>query len=297
MSDEIPIDHLRRWIGNQDQETDTITPELLKRFRATLSNYIELGTITDSQIPLAMHWCLAQPAAKVHELGADGHPTKGSFLPPVPLPRRMWASSKIKFHRPPCISIPIKRVSTIADIVLKQSEASGPLVFVHVDHAYTQKTEQGSETLIEERQTIVYRQLSSFRPAQPQEIDKQSLSLEVVPDSTALFRYSALTFNGHRIHYDQGYTVSEEGYPGLVVQGPLMATILMNLAQTSRPNTPLQEFEFRGTAPAFVDQALQFRGVNDISDNNNRLSLEIRNHQGALVMNASAQFAGDKHDG
>jgi len=290
MSEEIAIDHLRTWIGNQDRESDTITPELLKRFRATLSGYTELSNEMDSQPPLGIHWCLAQPAVTSDSLGVDGHPAKGGFLPPVPLPRRMWASSKVKFHKSPTIGVPIERRSTIADVVLKQSAASGPLVFVHVDHEHVQER----ETLIQERQIIVYRQLSAFKPPKPQAPKNSSCSMNILPDSRLLFRYSAMTFNGHRIHYDHNYTTSEEGYPGLVVQGPLMAALLMNLAQASRPNRPLREFEFRGAAPAFVDQALVL-SVNDngaVTDNGAE-TLEIRNHEGALIMTATAGFGGE----
>jgi len=284
MSEAIEIDHLRTWIGKQDRESDTITPELLKRFRATFSGYTEL---CESQLPLAIHWCLAQPAVTRDGLGVDGHPAKGGFLPPVPLPRRMWASSHLRFHQTPNIGASIERTSTIADVVLKHSAASGPLVFVHIDHEYV----QDEKTLIEDRQTLVYRQPSVFKHAAPQEPAEPSYSMNILPDSALLFRYSAMTFNGHRIHYDHRYTTSEEGYPDLVVQGPLMATLLMNLAQTRRPNCPLREFKFRGTAPAFVDQALQLVVNDDDAE-----SLEIRNPEGALIMAATAEFGGnDEH--
>ena len=279
MLKEIEIDHLRTWIGNQEHTSDIITPESLKRFRATLGGYTSLEP--GAELPLGIHWCLAPPAITGVGLGADGHPAKGGFLPPVPLARRMWASSRVRFHKSPRVGTPIKRTSTVADVVLKQSEASGPLVFVHVDHKFS----QDQDTLIEDRQTIVYRQSSAFKQASPQRAVDSARSLEVRPDSTLLFRYSALTFNAHRIHYDHNYTTGEEGYPGLVVHGPLMATLLMNLAQASRPNDPLREFSFRGAAPAFVDQALHL-----VTNDDSAESLEVRNHEGALIMSATAQF-------
>jgi 3-methylfumaryl-CoA hydratase len=282
VSEEIDIDNLRTWIGKQDRGSDTITAELLKRFRATLSGYTELTT----QLPLGIHWCLAQPAVAPNGLGVDGHPAKGGFLPPVPLPSRMWASSRLRFHKSLSLNSAIDRTSTIADVVLKQSASSGPLVFVHIDHEYA----QNKETLIHERQTIVYRQPSVFKAPESKEPKDSARSLNILPDTTLLFRYSALTFNGHRIHYDHNYTTSEEGYPGLVVQGPLMATLLMNLAQTNQPKNPLREFEFRGVAPAFVDHALQLA----ITEKDIK-SLEARNHEGALVMSARAQL-GDDND-
>jgi 3-methylfumaryl-CoA hydratase len=282
VSEEIDIDMLRAWIGKQDRGSDIITAELLKRFRATLGGHTELTT----QLPLGIHWCLAQPAVASSGLGLDGHPAKGGFLPPVPLPRRMWASSRLQFHQTPCLDSTIERTSTIADVVFKNSTSSGPLVFVHIDHEY----EQNKETLIQERQTIVYRQPSVFKAPETQEPKKSPHSLHILPDTTLLFRYSALTFNGHRIHYDHNYTTCEEGYPGLVVQGPLMATLLMNLAQTNQPGHTLREFEFRGVAPAFVDHVLQLM----INDENGE-SLQLRNNEGALIMNGRAKF-GDEND-
>jgi 3-methylfumaryl-CoA hydratase len=280
VSEEIDIDNLRTWIGKQERGRDTITVELEKRFRATLAGYTELTT----QLPLGIHWCLAQPTIAANGLGLDGHPAKGGFLPPVPLPRRMWASSRLRLHQSPCLGSIIVRTSTIADVVLKNSTASGPLVFVHIDHEYA----QDEETLIQERQTIVYRQPSVFKAPEAQAPKNSGRSLNILPDTTLLFRYSALTFNGHRIHYDHNYTTGEEGYPGLVVQGPLMATLLMNLAQTNQPKHTLQEFEFRGMAPAFVDHALQL-----VINDENSESLELRNHEGALIMNGRAKFGED----
>ena len=296
MSNTIDIDHLRNWIGQRDSDSDAITPELVKRFSATLSGHTQIATDTGSPIPLGIHWCLALPAVTRDKLGADGHPAKGGFLPPVPLPRRMWASSRILFHKGPSVGARIEKSSTIADVVLKQSAASGPLVFVHIDHKYV----QGAETLIQDRQTIVYRQPSTFRQGEVQPSKMQSLnavrSLRVTPDSTLLFRYSALTFNGHRIHYDHNYTTAEEGYPALVVHGPLTATLLMNLAQATRPEYPLRAFEFRAVAPAFVDQVLQLSVNASETDQDasgtvdTGIHLDARDHRGELVMTANAQF-------
>ena len=277
MSDEIPIDHLRTWIGKKDHQTDIITPEVVKRFNATLGGHTEFN----SELPLGIHWCLAQPNVVRAGLGDDGHPIKGGFMPPVPLPRRMWASSKIQFNESLKVGLNVEKVSTIADVVFKKGKASGPLVFVHVDHEYSQE----SKTCIEDRQIVVYRQPSAFKQTEPGKPQNPSCFKSIVPDSTLLFRYSALTFNGHRIHYDQNYTKDVEGYPGLVVHGPLIATLLMNMAQARHLNKTLYKFEFRGTAPTFVDQTLDLL-VQDKSAN----SLEARNHLGALIMSASAEF-------
>ena len=292
MKDDIAIDHLRTWVGKQICGNDIITSETLNRFRATLAGFTELST----EPPLGIHWCLAQPAAAHDELGSDGHPSKGGFMPPVALPRRMWASSHIRFHSMPELETPIEKTSTIADVFSKQSASSGQLVFVHIDHAYV----QNHQNLIDERQTIVYRQPSAYKPPKPSAPENRGSSFQLVPDSTLLFRYSAMTFNAHRIHYDYNYATKEEGYPGLVVQGPLMATLLMNLAQASRPKQTIMEFEFTGVAPAFVDHRLNLAvrdsesPVSDaLAEHNGQVSLEIRNQEHALIMKASANFRDD----
>ena len=277
MSHSLDIEHLQSWIGKREMTVDSMTPELLERFTATVHGHTELGSHT----PHGIHWCLAQPAVTHEELGIDGHPAKGGFLPPVPLPRRMWASSSMKFHGEFRIDEPIEKTSTIADVQLKQSKSSGALIFLTLDHSYR----QNGTTLLEDRQSIVYRQPSAYKQSDPEESIASKYIKTVLPDSRLLFRYSAVTFNGHRIHYDHDYTTQQEGYPGLVVHGPLMATLLMNLAQSQRPDQPLRAFAFRGVAPAFVDQALQLM----VLDNDAR-SLEIRNPVGALVMSASAKF-------
>ena len=260
MPDDIDMDHLRDWIGKQDRDVDTITPQLLKRFKATFGGYLT----PDAPLPQGIHWCLALPAVTRDNLGVDGHPAKGGFLPPVPLPRRMWASSRMRFHKPPGIGVPIERTSTIADIVLKQSAASGPLVFVHIDHAFTQKTARNNETLIQDRQTIVYRQAAAFKPAQPESSQPQNSArlLDITPDSTLLFRYSALTFNSHRIHYDRDY-VREKGYPGLLVQGTLIARLMLDIMKTERPDFAVSEFTFRSGRPVYDNGDFVIAGAPD----------------------------------
>lgn len=304
MPDNIDRQQLRSWIGRQQRASDTITPALLQRFQATLDGYIPPGASRNSRVPPGIHWCLAVPAAPHHELGADGHPAKGGFLPPVPLPLRMWTSSRIRFHRQPRVGTPIARTSTIADVELKHSAASGPLVFVHIDHVYEQTCGDSTVPLIADRQTIVYRQPAPYQQPAPAARPMAAPALTVVPDSTLLFRYSALTFNGHRIHYDHSYATREEGYPGLVVQGPLMATLLLQLAQAARPDHRLLTFEFRAMAPAFVDQALLLglqAGAEDAGEKTTQdmtprraddsVCLEIRNPAGALVMTAAAHLS------
>ena len=297
MSESVDIAQLRNWVGRQEHSSDIITPELVKRFKATLEGYTSMAGAQDSALPHGLHWCLAPPAVANGDLGADGHPARGGFLPPVPLPRRMWASSVIRFHRPLPVASTIERTSTIADVTLKQSRTAGPLVFVQIDHRYT----HSDMTLIEDRQTIVYR--SEQAPAgkavhKPEHPVSNPVTLRrLTPNSTLLFRYSALTFNGHKIHYDHRYSVVEEGYPGLVVQGPLTATLLMNLAQGEHPQRTLREFAFRAVAPAFVDEEMQLsvqpgaRPLTGEDAANTSLLLEARNQRGILLTTANASFA------
>lgn len=287
MSKEIDIDHLRTWVGKQSHQQDSITTDLLNRFQNTLDGFARWDHVQ----PLGLHWCLAPVIAAPAELGPDGHPARGGFMPPVPLERRMWASSNIRFHQTPVLDIAIEKSSTIADVTLKESAKSGPLIFVNVTHSYTQEQEGNPLRLIEEEQTIVYRTAAPFRAASPMTSPAGLLHThKTVPDSTLLFRYSAITFNGHRIHYDHPYTTSVEGYPDLVVHGPLMATLLMNFARFQRPGRPMQQFSFRGVAPAFVDQPL-ILGVQHYKENDETLTLEIRNEAGAQIMQANAVFA------
>lgn len=245
----LDMDHLRQWIGREQRNSEAITPALVERFEATLG--ASASRIEDAA-PLAVHWCLAQPAVPPEELGPDGHPARGGFLPPVPLPRRMWAGGRLAFHHPLRVGAQVTRVSRIADIVHKTGR-SGELVFVAVDH----DIESEGRTAISERQDLVYRGVedaparpagtSGVKPA-PEPAAIHSESVEAT--TTLLFRYSAITFNGHRIHYDEAYARDEEDYPGLVVHGPLQATLLMHMASRLKGRPP-REFSFRGVAPLF----------------------------------------------
>lgn len=241
------------WIGKSETRSDVITPGLVARFCATLDR-----PVTD-EIPPGLHWCLCLPDAPTAELDDDGHPARGGFLPPIPLPRRMWASSSVSFEQPLRMGDEVSRVSTIASIEEKSGK-SGDLVFVAIDH----ETRAGERIAVRERQNIVYREPASGpapsaggRPADPGEWDWRKT---ILPSEPLLFRYSALTFNSHRIHYDRPYAVEEEGYAGLVVQGPLMATLLLNLAASELGANRLSRFAFRGQSPAIVNQPIHLVG-------------------------------------
>ena len=243
------------WIGRSETRSDVITAALLQRFCATID------TPVTNDIPQGLHWCLGLPDTPTAELAEDGHPAKGGFLPPVPLPRRMWASSNVSFEQPLHLGDEISRVSTIASIDEKSGK-SGDLVFVAIDH----ETRVDRRVAIRERQNIVYREpVRSAAPAKPASTKPADLSgwdwqQKIIPTEALLFRYSALTFNSHRIHYDRPYAVQEEGYPGLVVHGPLMATLLLNRAASEFGANRLSRFSFRGQAPAFANVAIHLVG-------------------------------------
>ncbi|MDF1819647.1 MAG: MaoC family dehydratase N-terminal domain-containing protein [Immundisolibacteraceae bacterium] len=243
--ESLDIDHLKTWIGETETVEDQITASLIDRFRATF--YDKLWPTGDAA-PLGLHWCLAPPAAPGNALGPDGHPRRGGFLPPVPLPSRMWAGGDLTFHEPLRAGDRVTRSSRIANVILKQGK-SGPLVFVTIDH---QCSVDGT-LAVSERQDIVYKQAIAKPSATQIESPEPSVDADadaLTVNAVDLFRYSALTFNGHRIHYDREYAQSEEGYPGLVVHGPFQGTLLMNRAAELCGGVPAR-FSFRGVAPLF----------------------------------------------
>jgi len=245
---EVDIAHLRQWIGREEHKTDALTVGLVERFRATLGAD---ALVPGEALPLAIHWCLAPAAVPPGDIGEDGHPARGGFLPPVPLPRRMWAGGELKFLRPLRIGDTVERLSRIADVSEKVGR-TGRLVFVTVEHAIS--TAEG--LAVAERQDLVYREAQSTAAPAPTATPaaaprRAGVSMTVETPIVLLFRYSALTFNGHRIHYDRDYARNVEGYPGLVVHGPLQATLLANLAARMADGRPPQRFAYRGVSPLF----------------------------------------------
>jgi 3-methylfumaryl-CoA hydratase len=269
------------WIGQTQEQTDLLTPALLARFRATI-NSNENGGVA----PQGIHWCLCLPDTATSELGDDGHPRKGGFLPPIPLPRRMWASSKVTFHAPIIAGDDIIRRSTIANIIEKTG-SSGLLIFVDIDH----DTLANGKIAVTERQTLVYREATSVAPTE--RFADVALDLldwdwhhSLTPSELQLFRYSALTFNSHRIHYDRPYAVEAEHYRGLVVHGPLTATLLLNLAGRSLGTNKLKHFAFRGQSPAFAGEPLHLVG----RANDSAITLAALGGDGRVVMSAEASL-------
>jgi 3-methylfumaryl-CoA hydratase len=248
-------DDFSAWAGKTEQLTDTLEPARTNALRAALGERTPL--VKGDELPLLHHWLYFWDVRAPHELGADGHPQRGGFLPPVPLPRRMWAGGRLKFIAPLRLGETVEKTSTIVRVEAKSGK-SGNLVFVTVKHELT-----GSAGLaIVEEQDIVYREAAAPGSIKLPSGDTQPPSQwrqEFKPDTVMLFRYSALTMNGHRIHYDRPYAMGDEAYPALVIHGPLQATLLADLA-VRKLGRPLSSFDFRGQTPAFDHDVLGICG-------------------------------------
>jgi 3-methylfumaryl-CoA hydratase len=283
----MPLDiaQLRTWIGRTEAREDTVTPVPVAALAAVLDRDDPPPRPGDPLPPL-WHWLYFLPLHRQSELGPDGHPRRGGFLPPVPLPRRMWAGGRLTFHRPLRIGEAIRRTSTVTDVTHKAGR-TGDLVFVQVRHDIA-----GADgPALTEEQDIVYRDLprpteaaAAARPAP----DRAAWRRDIAPDDVLLFRYSAVTFNGHRIHYDRRYVTEVEGYPGLIVHGPLIATLLADLL---RQNTaaPLASFRFRAVRPIFDGAAFAVCG--GMAAEAGRAALWAQDAAGLLAMEADATLA------
>ncbi|HEY2210173.1 MAG TPA: MaoC family dehydratase N-terminal domain-containing protein [Bradyrhizobium sp.] len=284
MTDKPDLDHLRQWIGRTSEASDIVTAQLVRGLRATL--FMEIGEPGPGDAaPFTAHWCLAQPVYPMSELGPDGHPTRGGFLPPVPLPRRMWAGGDLEFFEALRVGDEMTRTSRISDVAMKTG-SSGVLCFVSVEHLIT--TPRG--TAIRERQDIVYRDMSiapASAPVKPPAPPPAAQHREShMADPVLLFRYSALTFNGHRIHYDRDYVTKVEGYPGLIFHGPLQAAFIVELAAKLHGGTPPKKLGYRGVQPLF--EGAEF-SVN-ANDNGSGLELWTANAQGQPTMKGTATW-------
>lgn len=280
MNGGIDIDHLKGWIGREESATDIVTPQLVARFDATV------GTATEqtagAAAPQLIHLCLAPPAAPMDALGPDGHPARGGFLPPVPLQRRMWAGGAFTFENDIGVGDVVTRRSRILDVAVKEGR-TGTLCFVTVEHSI----EAGGRRALVERQDIVYRQAdaASAKPPSAEPAPAGEHSFTIQPTPTLLFRYSALTFNGHRIHYDTPYAREVENYPGLVVHGPLQATLLVHFAARIKGRRPAT-FSFRSSSTLFDGEPV----ILSASEDGAGLRLWTARRGGPVAMSAEATF-------
>jgi 3-methylfumaryl-CoA hydratase len=271
------------WIGRSEVREDVVDAGLVARFAATLDTAPAIAGLA----PQGVHWCLCAPDTPTARLGADGHPVRdeAGLLPPVPLPRRMWASSKVEFVAPLRIGERVRRTSRLVSVTEKRG-GSGLLVFAEVEHVTA-----GAEEAVREVQTIVYREAApAGAPPSPPlrgearfDAGAAEAHRAVVPEPPLLFRYSALTFNSHRIHYDLPYATGEEGYRGLVVHGPLTATLLLDLARRSLGEQALASFAFRGVSPAVAGEPLHLTLATD----GDAVALGAWAADGTAVMSAS----------
>jgi 3-methylfumaryl-CoA hydratase len=282
---QVDSDALREWVGKSETRTDSIDARPLVLLSATLDRDDPLPREGDAVPPL-WHWLYFLPVYRQSEVGPDGHAQRGGFLPPVPLPRRMWAGSRIEWHRPLTVGAVATRTSRIVSVTPKRGK-SGELVFVLVRHEIS----VGGAAVLSEEHDIVYRDLSpadASQRAAPAAPQSAAWTRRIVPDDVLLFRYSALTFNGHRIHYDRRYVTEVEGYPGLVVHGPLLATLLVDLVRRNRPAALLRRFEFRARSPLFDIAPFEVCGR---PEEDGRVSLWAQGPGAAIAMSAEATLA------
>jgi len=284
--------NLADWTGRTETVTDTVTATPYAALSATLdwpTDPAALRPARGTPLPALWHWLYFLPMYPQSEIGADGHAKRGGFLPPVPLPRRMWAGSDFEFHSPLRIGDELERTSTIVD-VKEKSGRTGSLIFVKVRHELRRQGE--SAVALTEHHNIVYRAAPSPDDvAPPPQLAPTEFAWErrIVPDDVLLFRYSALTFNGHRIHYDRKYVTEVEGYPGLIVHGPLIATLLMDLLRRQRPDATVLKFEFKAVRPTFDINPFSVHG--QPSADGKTVHLWGRDHEGFLTMDATATLA------
>ncbi len=272
----------QQWVGRTERRDDQASAAPLAGLSATLDRDDPEPLPGTDIAPLA-HWMYFLPRVPQHAIGPDGHARRGDFLPPVPLPRRMWAGGRLEFRHPLQVGEDISRSSRILKVDAKRGR-SGPLVFVTVRH----EVANGRGVAIVEDHDIVYREAArpgDVAPTPETAPTDSSFERRIVPDPVMLFRYSALTFNGHRIHYDRSYVTQEEGYPGLIVHGPLIATLLLDLLRRERPGARVKRFSFTALKPVFDLHAFEVCGRDE---GGSRFPLWTRDHEGHLTMRAEA---------
>ena len=288
--DGAKLAHLQSWQSKSETALDLITAAPLRALSATLDRD-EPAPAPGTPVAPLWHWLYFLPHARQSEIGPDGHPRRGGFLPPVPLPRRMWAGGRLRWDtdNPLRLGQEVQRVSTIRSVQHKTGR-SGELLFVLVEHRFSN---QDGLALVEEHD-IVYRAAASagdpvLPPQQPPLAGQAAWSRTIVPDDILLFRYSALTFNGHRIHYDRQYVTQVEGYPGLIVHGPLIATLLLDLLRRKLQGAKVVTFDFKALRPTFDLHPFSVHGKP--REDGRTIDLWARDHDGFLTMQATATVA------
>ena len=286
--DPAAIAHLQQWVGRSETLTDHIAAAPLRGLAATLDRD-DAPPEQGDEVPPLGHWLYFLPQAPQSQIGPDGHPKRGGFLPPVPLPRRMWAGGRLVWEpgNPLRVGDVARKVSRIESVTHKTGR-SGEMIFVLVRH----EVHNAKGLCLTEEHDIVYR--AAAQPGEPAPAPKPADTQaawrrEIVPDDVLLFRYSALTFNGHRIHYDRKYVTEVEGYPGLIVHGPLIATLLTDLVRRHESRTVMRRFEFRALRPTFDLHPFSVNG--QPSADGRQVKLWAHDHEGWLTMQAEAELA------
>jgi 3-methylfumaryl-CoA hydratase len=281
----IDIASLKTWVGRQNRVADSMDPFPARALAAALGDET-IPKAGDCLAP-SWHWLYFLETPSLSGTASDGHPLRGGFLPPVPLPRRMWAAGTVEILQPLRLGRPAEKTSAVQAVELKTGR-SGELVFVTIEH----KISQAEVLCIREEQTLVYRGMPTTALSlaeTEQSFTDDQWSRIVNPDPVLLFRYSALTYNSHRIHYDRDYATRVELYPGLVVHAPLLVTLLLDLARHEGRLQPLRRFRFRAVRPTFDLGIVHLRGRRDGS--NVTMWSEDHHHRVGVKVSASVDEA------
>jgi 3-methylfumaryl-CoA hydratase len=286
---DIDIESLQQWVGRTDTRCGVISAAPVAALSASLNLPAPRAGFGEA-LPACWHWLYFHDLVPTSQLTADGHAPRGDFLPPVPLPRRMWAGSQLRFAAPLLVGDEARRLSTVQSVTHKQGR-TGDLVFVTLRH----KIFRSEVLAVDEEQQLVYRDhrggddnpKPTAIPASRSSPPVAQWRRELSPDTVLLFRYSALTFNSHRIHYDRDYAMGVEGYDGLVVQGPLTATLLLELLHRELPSAHIAAFEFRALRPLLAAAPLHLQGRRDEQE----IRLWALDANGDLAMEARASLS------
>ncbi|MDB5885236.1 MAG: hypothetical protein JWR74_1407 [Polaromonas sp.] len=288
MLDAAALAHLQSWSGRTETILDDITAAPVRGLSATLDRG-DPAPAPGAALPPLWHWLYFLPQHRQSEIGPDGHAKRGGFLPPVPLPRRMWAGGRLRWRQdnPLAVGDAVQRISRIGSVTHKAGR-TGDLLFVLVAH----EVHNAGGLALTEEHDIVYRAAAQpDDPVPPPVAAEQGAAWQrsITPDDVLLFRYSALTFNGHRIHYDRQYVTGVEGYPGLVVHGPLIATLLVDLVRREAPGAFIKSFDFKAVRPTFDPHPFRLNG--QPSADGKTVQLWAEDHEGWLTMQATAELA------